>query len=103
MPTLRHPVGFRSNRLNMRIEVTHGRSQITDAAGMLHEDVKTVEFHDGLFSTDDPEIVEFLEKRPDVWRADDPHSDLLARFGKEEYARLRKEFLAAEPAPEGTE
>jgi len=103
VPTLKNPVAYRSAKLNMRIEVKGDRSELTDMTAMTHPNVKMVEFRDGVFSTDDPEIVEFLDARSDVWRLDDPHSELRARFGPEEYKRLREQFLADEPAPEKAE
>jgi hypothetical protein len=96
VPTLKNPVAYRSARLNMRVEVKGALSQTRDPDAMLHPDVKMAEFRDGVFSTSDPEIVEFLDKRTDVWRLDDPQSELRARFGPEEYARLRKQFASAQ-------
>lgn len=102
MATLRNPVAYRTNRANMRIEIKGAPSQTRDPDAMLHPDVKTVEFRDGVYSTNDPEIVEALDARTDVWHADDPQSELRARFGPEEYERLRRQFAVAqdeEPIP----
>lgn len=99
MAKLKETVAYRSHRANMRIEVRGAPSQLREPDAMLHPDVKIAEFRDGVYSTDDPDIVEFLDRRTDVWRLDDPASELRTRFGPEEYERLRKQFAqASEPA-----
>ena len=101
MPTLKEPMTYRSNRLSLRIEVKGGPSESHSPASTLHDDVKMVEFRDGLYTTTDPEIVEALDRRTDVWRTDDPASELRARFGSVEYEKLRKQFasLQSEESP----
>lgn len=88
-------VVYRSNKYNVRIEVKGAASESKTPAAALHPDVKMAEFRDGVLSTDDPEIIAFLDARPDLcWRMDEAGADLKAKFGPEEYERLRKQFAA---------
>jgi len=100
MPTLVEPVVFRSNKHNVRIQINQARSETETPDAALHPDVKMAIFRDGVYQTDDPEIVDVLDKRTDVWRAEDPDADLKERFGPDEYDRLRARF--AQPNAEAT-
>lgn len=98
MVKLREPVVFRSNRHNLTIEVKGATSQTQEPAAALHPQVKQAKFQDGVYQTDDPEIVEVLDRRSDVWRANDPAGDLKAELGVEGYNRLKQRMAAAEAA-----
>ena len=65
-------VGFYSPRFNLQVEVTHPKEMITDPTAQHYEGLKVAKFVDGFYSTDDPEIIEALDKRPDVFRMGDP-------------------------------
>lgn len=69
---LEERVGFYCPRFSLRIEITHPQSLKTDPTAYDHPDRKMVQFVDGLYSTDDPEIIAALDARPDVYRMDDP-------------------------------
>lgn len=94
------PVVFRCNRLNLRLQVSGARSESQDPTATLHPDVKMAVFRDGVFQTDDPEIMEFLDRRSEVWRMDDPAAGLKAKFGPAEYERLKAEFAQGEEPKE---
>ena len=79
-------VGFYCPRYSLRIEITHPSSLTTDPAAAQHPERKMVQFVDGLYSTDDPEIIAALDKRSDVYRVDDPRVSAL-----EEIANLEPE------------
>jgi hypothetical protein len=79
-------VVFYSPKYNLRIEITHPKTQKTDPTAAYYEGAKFAEFCDGLFQTDDPKIIEALDKRNDVFRADDPRVKAL-----EETAHLEPE------------
>ena len=103
MVKLRKPVVYRSNRHSLTIEVKGARSQTADLKAATHPDVKQAKFRDGVFQTDDPEIAEALDKRSDVWRADDPASDLKAELGVDGYNKLKARMAEAEAAEAGNE
>lgn len=69
---LQERVGFYCQRYNLRIEITHPQSLTADPSAAQHPDCKMVQFNDGLYSTDDPEIIAALDARSDVYRTDDP-------------------------------
>jgi len=98
MVKLREPVVYRSNRHNLTVEVKGAASQVQDPAASVHPQVKQARFRDGVYQTDDPEIVEALDARSDVWRADDPAADLKAELGVDGYNRLRKRMAQVEAA-----
>lgn len=98
MVKLRRPIVFRSNRLNLTIEVKGALSQTAKPNAAVHPDVKQAIFRSGVFQTDDPVIVEALDKRPDVWRMDDPAGDLKAELGIEGYNRLKERMAEAAAA-----
>lgn len=103
MAKLRQPVVFRSNKLNLTIEVKGALSQTAKPNAAVHPDVKQAIFRSGVFQTDDPVVVDFLDKRSDVWRMDDPAGDLKAELGVEGYERLKKqmaEVIATEASDE---
>lgn len=93
---LPEPVVFRSNRRNLRVQVCGAPSETTDPDAAVHPGVKMAEFMDGIYATDDPEIVKFLDARPDVWRGDDVAAELKAQYGPEEFERLSKVFGSAQ-------
>ena len=64
-------VGFYCPAYNRMIEVTHPQSLTADPRAFGYPDRKMVQFREGWYSTDDPEIIEVLDKRSDVYRADD--------------------------------
>lgn len=74
---LEERVGFYCPRFNLRIEVTHPKSLTDDPAAAQHPDRKMVQFSEGFYSTDDPEIIKALDKRDDVYRMDDPRVQAL--------------------------
>ena len=95
------PVVFRSSQLNTTFQVNQGASEINDPAAQVHPDVKEAVFMDGVYQTDDAEIIRFLDKLPTVWRADDLESELKAKYGPGEVERMRKIFgTPPSPAPE---
>ena len=102
MAKLREPVIFRTKRHNLTIEIKGGASQLRDPNAALHSDVKQAQFRDGVYQTDDPEIADFLDARAaargDVWRADDPASDLKAELGPKGYEKMRKRMAQVEAA-----
>lgn len=98
MVKLRTPVVFRCNRLNLTIEVKGALSQTRDLKAATHPDVKQAKFQDGIYQTDDPVIVEALDKRGDVWRMDDPASDLKAELGIAGYERMKQQMAAVAAA-----
>lgn len=103
MVKLRKPVVFRSNRLNLTVEVKGAPSQTRDLKAATHPDVKQAAFRSGVYQTDDPEVVEALDKRPDVWRMEDPAGDLKAELGVDGYEKLKRRIAEAEAAEAGNE
>ncbi len=101
MVKLQKPVVYRSNKHNLTIEVKGALSQTRDLKAATHPDVKQAVFRDGVFQTDDPAVVEFLDKRSDVWRMDDPAGDLKAELGVEGYNKLKARMAQAEAAEAG--
>lgn len=101
MVKLRKPVVFRSNRLNLTVEVKGAPSQLRTPNAALHPDVKQAVFRSGVFQTDDPVIVEALDKRPDIWRMEDPAGDLKAELGVDGYEKLKRRMAEAETAEAG--
>jgi len=105
MAKLREPAVFRTKRNNLTVEVKGAPSQTRDPDAALHPDVKQAQFRDGIYQTDDPEIADFLDKRAatrgDVWRADDPASDLKAELGPEGYEKMRRRMAQVEAAEAG--
>ena len=88
------PVVFQSAKLSLRLQVKEAASERHSPDAALHPDSKWAIFHAGLFQTDDPEIIAFLDDHPDVWRANDPAAKLKAEYGPAEFARLSEEFGA---------
>ena len=88
------PVVFCSNKLNVRIQVKGGVSETDNPAGATHPDTKFAVFSNGLFQTDDPEVVTFLDGLNYVWRLDDPTAGLKTELGVDEFQRLRGKFAA---------
>ena len=103
MAKLRKPVVFRSNRLNLTIEVKGALSQTAHPNAALHPDVKSATFRSGVYQTDDPVIAEALDKRPDVWRMEDPAGDLKAELGVDGYEKLKRRMAEAAAAEAGNE
>jgi len=103
MAKLRTPVVFRSNRLNLTVEVKGALSQTAHPNAALHPDVKSAAFRSGVYQTDDPEIADALDKRPDVWRMDDPAGDLKADLGVDGYEKLKQRMAEAAAAEAGNE
>lgn len=99
---LSEPVVFCSNRENVRFEVRSGPSELSDPMAPTHPDTKWAIFEYGFCKADDPEIVEFLDKRDDVWRQGDPTAALKTELGTEEFSRLQKEFKSLDLAPTAT-
>lgn len=81
---LEERVGFYCPRYSLRVEITHPQSLVTDPAAPQHPDRKMVQFIDGLYTTDDPEVIEALDKRDDVYRLDDPRVQALEEVAAEE-------------------
>ena len=98
MVKLREPVVYRSNKHNLTLEVKGALSQMRHPNAATHPDVKQAKFRDGVYQTDDPEVTEFLDKRSDVWRMDDPAGDLKAELGVDGYNKLRQKMAAVEAA-----
>lgn len=65
-------VEFYCPAYNRTIEITHPRELVTDPRAAYYDGRKMVKFNNGLYATDDPEIIEALDKRTDVYRKDDP-------------------------------
>ena len=103
MVKLRKPVVFRSNRLNLTVEVKGAPSQTRDLKAATHPGVKQAAFRSGVYQTDDPEVAEALDKRPDVWRMEDPAGDLKAELGVDGYEKLKQRIALAEAAEAGNE
>jgi hypothetical protein len=70
-------VGFYCPSFNRTIEITHPPSLTVDPTAASHPERKMAKFNNGLFSTDDPEIIAVLDARPDVYRMDDPRVQAL--------------------------
>jgi len=103
MVKLRRPVVFRSNRLNLTVEVKGALSQTAKPNAAVHPDVKQAIFRSGVYQTDDPVIVEALDKRPDVWRMEDPAGDLKAELGVDGYEKLKRRMAEAAAAEASNE
>lgn len=89
---LTEPVVFQTNKLNLRLQIKGSPSELRDPAAAQHLDTKWAIFMDGLFQTEDPEIIQVLDARPDVWRTTDRKAALKAKYGPEKYAQMVKEF-----------
>jgi len=103
MVKLRKPVVFRSNRLNLTIEVKGALSQTATPNAALHPDVKQAIFRSGVYQTSDPVVVEALDNRSDVWRMEDPAGDLKAELGVDGYEKLKLRMAEAAAAEAGNE
>jgi hypothetical protein len=98
--TLTEPVAFQTLKLSMRLQIKGSPSEQQDPAAAVHPLTKWATFLNGLFQTDDPEIIQVLDARDDVWRAGDRKGGLKAKYG-DRYAELAAEFGAvasSEPA-----
>lgn len=62
------------------VEVTERLRDGMEVHKFLAPDKKAA-FRNGMFSTDDPEIITFLDKRADVWRSNDPAAQLKFTYG----------------------
>ena len=91
-------VGFYCPRYSLRIEITHPQSLTADPAATQHPDRKMVQFVNGLYSTDDPEIITALDKRNDVYRVDDPRVPVLEEVAGEEPEDKEKILRAVQKA-----
>jgi len=89
---LSETVAFQTRKLSLRLQVKGAASELRTPAAAQHLETKWAIFRDGLFQTDDPEIIQVLDARPDVWRTTDQKAGLKAKYGPEEYARIVKEF-----------
>ena len=65
-------VAFYCPRYNLAISVNNPASYSVDPSAPIHPEAKVVKFEEGFFSTDDPEVITFLDARSDVYRLDDP-------------------------------
>lgn len=92
------PVAYLSRRENLRIQVNQVDSEVEDPTAARHPGLKMAEFNDGIFATDDLEIIEALDKRHDVWRADDPTAILKMELGPGEFERLQSAFTRVQDA-----
>lgn len=95
---LEERVGFYCPGYSLRIEITHPQSLTADPAATHHPDRKMVQFVNGLYSTDDPEIIAALDKRNDVYRVDDPRVPVLEEVAGEEPEDKEKILRAVQKA-----
>lgn len=86
----REATGFYSRRRNINIQIKSARSETSDPAAAFHPEAKFAKFQEGVYWTDDPEIIQALDKRDDVYRLDDPR---VAAF--EEVAGMEPEDQAS--------
>jgi len=100
--TLSEPVAYQTATLNLRLQVKGSPTELQDPAAAQHLGTKWAIFVNGQFETDDPEIIQVLDARTDMWRAGDHKAALRAKYGPDKYAELAAEFAAAaqEPASE---
>lgn len=96
--TLTGPVVYQTLKLSMRLQIKGAPSELQTPDAFQHLGTKWAIFSNGLFQTDDPEIIQVLDARDDVWRASDRTAGLKAKYG-DQYAELAREF-AVPAAPE---
>ncbi|MFH1485109.1 MAG: hypothetical protein ABIH46_03475, partial [Chloroflexota bacterium] len=75
---LSEPVVYQTLNLNMRLQIKGDPSELREPAAAQHLGTKWAIFMHGLFQTDDPEIIQVLDARDDVWRAGDRQAGLKA-------------------------
>jgi len=85
-------VVFQTAKLSLRLQTKGSPTELQDPAAAQHLGTKWAIFRNGLFQTDDPEIIQVLDARSDVWRANNREAALKAKYGPEKYAEMLREF-----------